>query len=185
MKTKITVRDMALTGLLAALTVVGSTIRIAVPAVVGTNAFHLGNIMCALSGLLLGPWFGGLAAGLGSAIYDMLNPAYIQDAWITFLTKFAYGCVAGLVIGKSNGDFGYVRALIASAAGAVTYALLYFAKTWFYSGMFIKGLTFEAAALVTAGKIPATTFNAVVAVVFAPVLGLAITKALKKNNLLK
>lgn len=184
MKNKITTRDLVLTGLLAALTVVGSTIRIAVPAVVGTNAIHLGNIMCALSGLLLGPWYGGLAAGLGSAIYDMTNPAYISDAWITFLTKFAYGMAAGLVVGKHR-DFGYVRAVLGSLAGAVTYAVLYFAKTWFYSGMFIKGLTFEAAAVVTAGKIPATTFNAVVAVIFAPLLGMAIQKALKKNNLLQ
>lgn len=184
MKSRITPQKMAMVGLMAALTVVGSTIRIAVPAVVGTNAIHLGNIMCALSGLLLGPWFGGLAAGLGSAIYDMLNPAYISDAWITFLTKFAYGLAAGLVIGKHKGNFGYVRAALASAAGAVTYAILYFAKTWFYSGMFIKGLTFEAAAVVTAGKIPATTFNAVVAIVFAPILGMAICKALRKSNLL-
>lgn len=185
MKSKITVRDMALTGLMAALTVVGSTIRIAVPAVVGTNAIHLGNIMCALSGLLLGPWFGGLAAGLGSAIYDMMNPAYISDAWITFITKFAYGLMAGLVIGKSRENFGFIRAALASAAGAVTYALLYFAKTFFYSGMFVKGLTAQAAAVATAGKIPATTFNAVVAIVFAPILGIAINKALKKNNLLQ
>lgn len=184
MKSKITPRKMAMVGLMAALTTVGSTIRIAVPAVVGTNAIHLGNIMCALSGLLLGPWYGAVAAGLGSAIYDMLNPAYISDAWITFVTKFAYGLAAGLVIGKARGSFGYVRAVLASAAGAVTYALLYFAKTWFYSGMFIKGLTFEAAAVVTAGKVPATTFNAVVAIVFAPILGVAICKALKKNNLM-
>lgn len=176
---------MAMVGLMAALTTVGSTIRIAVPAVVGTNAIHLGNIMCALSGLLLGPWYGGIAAGLGSAIYDILNPAYISDAWITLLTKFAYGFAAGLVIGNRKGNFGYARAALASAAGAVTYAILYFAKTWFYNGMFKRGLSFQAAALVTAGKIPATTFNAVVAIVFAPILGVAICKALKKNGLLQ
>ena len=33
--------------------------------IAGTTSFHLGNIMCALSGILLGPWLGGLAAGLG------------------------------------------------------------------------------------------------------------------------
>ena len=71
MKKKISTKQIVLVGLLAALTVVGSGLRIKVPsAIAGTSAFHLGNIMCALSGILLGPWLGGLAAGLGSAIYD-------------------------------------------------------------------------------------------------------------------
>lgn len=184
-KKPISVRNMVLTALLAALTVAGSAIRVTMPiSIAGTTAFHLGNILCALSGLLLGPWFGGLAAGMGSAIYDMLNPLYISDAWITFLTKGAYGLVAGLIVGKHKGDFTYIRAVIASAAGAVTYAVLYFAKTYFYSGMLVKGLTAQAAAVATVAKIPATTFNAVVAIIFAPVLGMAVTKALRKNHLL-
>ena len=78
-----------MTGLMAALVCVGSALRITLPVNVGTTSFHLGNIMCALSGILLGPVGGGLASGLGSAIYDMTNPLYISEAWITFLTKVA------------------------------------------------------------------------------------------------
>ena len=33
---------------------------------------HLANAMCLLSGLLFGPVGGGLAAGLGSGLYDVL-----------------------------------------------------------------------------------------------------------------
>ena len=33
---------------------------------------HFANTMCLLSGLLMGPFAGGLAAGLGSALYDVL-----------------------------------------------------------------------------------------------------------------
>ena len=78
-KRTITTKQIVLIGMLAAMTCVGSGLRIKVPEVVGTSAFHLGNILCALSGVLLGPWLGGLAAGLGSAVYDMLDPMYISE----------------------------------------------------------------------------------------------------------
>ena len=94
----LTTKKMVITALMAALTVAGSSLRIVLPLeIAGTTAFHLGNVMCALSGILLGPWLGGLAAGLGSAIFDMLNPLYISEAWITFLFKGAYGLAAGLI----------------------------------------------------------------------------------------
>lgn len=170
------------TALMAALTVAGSALRITIPVdIAGTTSFHLGNIMCALSGILLGPWYGALAAGLGSAIYDMMNPLYISEAWITFLTKAAYGLAAGLICRKYN--WNYARATIATITGALTYAVLYLAKTYFYSGILLKGLTAEAAALTVVTKLPATAFNAVVAVIFAPILAVSIRTALQKNRL--
>lgn len=185
MKTKtISTKKLVLTALLAALTVAGSALRVTLPIdIAGTTSFHLGNIMCALSGLMLGPWLGGLASGLGSAIYDCLNPLYIAESWITFLTKGAYGVVVGLIACSGSKNWGTVKAIIATASGAVTYAILYFAKTYFYSGLLMKGLTADAAWLTVLAKIPATTFNAVVAVIFAPILGIAIKKALEKSHL--
>jgi uncharacterized membrane protein len=179
-----TTKKTVLAALLAALTVVGSAIRVTLPLeIAGTTSFHLGNIMCALSGILLGPWMGGLAAGLGSAIYDMMNPLYISEAWITFLTKGAYGLAAGLVAWCGKEKWGYARATAAAVAGALTYAALYLAKTCFYSGMLLKGLPLEAAALTVVTKLPATTFNMVVAIVFAPMLAVSIRRALEKNRL--
>ena len=105
-KQPITTKKIVLTALMAALTVVGSYLRIVLPLdIAGTTAFHLGNIMCAMSGILLGPWLGGLAAGLGSAMFDVLNPLYISEAWITFLMKGAYGVAVGLIVysGKKPG----------------------------------------------------------------------------------
>lgn len=183
-KQTISTKKLVLTALLAALTVVGSALRITLPLeVAGTTSFHLGNIMCALSGILLGPWLGGLAAGLGSAIYDMTNPLYISECWITFLTKACYGLAAGFVIRRGKQPWSYVKAAVATLAGAVAYAALYLAKSYFYSGLLIKGLTPEAAGLSVIGKLPATVFNAVVAIIFAPILAVAIRKALEKNHL--
>ena len=183
-KQAITTKHLVLTALLAALTVAGSALRVTLPIdIAGTTSFHLGNIMCALSGLLLGPWLGGLASGLGSAIYDMTNPLYISECWITFLTKGAYGLAVGLVVWKSKDSWGYVKAILATAVGALTYAILYLAKSYFYNGLLIKGLTSAAALTTVIAKLPATTFNAVVAIIFAPILGIAIRKALERNHL--
>ncbi len=183
-KQPISTKRIVLTALLAALVAAGSALRITLPLeVAGTTSFHLGNIMCALSGILLGPWLGGLAAGLGSAIYDMMNPLYISECWITFLTKGAYGLAAGLIAWSGKKAWGYGKATAATVTGAIVYAALYLAKSYFYSGRLLKGLTAEAALLGVIGKLPATTFNAVVAIVCAPALAIAIRKSLEKNHL--
>ncbi|MBO7252424.1 MAG: ECF transporter S component [Oscillospiraceae bacterium] len=180
----ISTKKLVLTALLAALTVAGSALRITIPVdIAGTTSFHLGNIMCALSGILLGPWYGAAAAAIGSAIYDMMNPLYISEAWITFLTKGCYGLAAGLVISFGKSGWGYAKASIATAAGALTYAALYLGKTYFYSGLLMKGLTPDAALLTVVTKLPATAFNAVVAVIFAPILAIAIRKALARSHM--
>lgn len=178
-------RKLVLAALLAALVVVGSALRITLPVAIGsTTSFHLGNILCALSGLLLGPWWGALAAAMGSAIYDMLNPLYLPEAWITFLTKGAYALAVGLVILPTKGCWSYPRALIATVTGALTYAVLYLSKGLFYDGLLIMNLSWDSAIWPVVDKLPATGFNAAIAIVFAPILAMSIRGALKRNHLL-
>lgn len=182
-KQRISTKKIVLVALMAALTVVGSALRITLPvSIMGTTAFHLGNIFCALSGILLGPSLGGLAAGLGSFIYDMTNPAYISESWLTFLMKGAYGLVTGLIVwsGKNHGS--YRKATAATIAGAITYAVLYLSKSYF-KGVMVQGLAPAASVIALLDKVPATIFNAVVAIIFAPMLAVAIRKALEKNRL--
>ena len=175
---------LCMAAVMAALVAAGSKAEIQIPSILGTDRFHLGNVMCALSGLLLGPWWGALAAGLGSAIFDLFDPLRIMEAPITFLTKGVYGLVAGAVFfkvfkGKSN----YVSEAAASAAAAVSYIVLYLTKSFFYNGLLIKGLSADAAWLAVLGRIPTSVFNGVVAVIFAPILGVALHKALKAAHL--
>lgn len=180
---KLSTKKIVLTALMAALTVIGSALRITLPvSIMGTTAFHLGNIFCALSGILLGPGLGGLAAGLGSAIYDMLNPAYIDECLITFVMKGAYGLVTGLIVWSGKNHDSYRKLTFATLAGAITYAVLYMAKNYF-KGILIQGLVPVASAIALLDKVPATIFNAVVAVIFAPILASAIRTALKKNHI--
>ena len=183
-------KKIVMIALLAALTTAGSALRIKIPVTIaGTSAFHLGNIMCALSGILLGPWLGGLAAGLGSAIYDMFDPFYISECWITFLTKGAYGLIAGLVAWSGNNLWSARnakscgKAYLATVAGAVAYAVIYLSKSYFYNGMLLSGLTPATAWVNVVDKLPATIFNAAIAIICAPLLAIAISKALEKNHL--
>lgn len=176
-------KRMVLAALMAALTVVGSGLRIKLPvSVMGTTAFHLGNIFCALSGILLGPSLGGLAAGLGSMIYDMMDPIYIEECLITFVMKGAYGLVTGMIVWRGKEHESYRKMTLATVAGAITYAVLYLAKNYF-KGILVQGLVPMASAIALLDKVPATIFNAVVAIIFAPMLAAAIRTALKKNHL--
>lgn len=95
-KERFTARKLAIVGLLSALVFVSSWMQIEV----GPARFHLGNGFCALAGLLFGPLTGGLAAGFGSMLFDLTNPAYISGCLITFATKFVIGYLAGLVAHK-------------------------------------------------------------------------------------
>lgn len=183
MKKTFTTKRLVIAALMAALTVVGSGLRITLPvAVMGTTAFHLGNIFCALSGILLGPWMGGLAAGMGSMIYDMTNPAYIDECLITFVMKGAYGLVTGLIVWSGKNRDSYAKLTFATVAGALVYAALYLAKNYF-KGIIVQGLVPTASAIALLDKLPATVFNAVVAIICAPLLAAAIQKALKRNHL--
>ena len=79
MKQNMSTQRLAFLGMMTALVFAGNYARIIMPVPVGgVPSFTLANILCVLSGLLLGP-VGGLASGLGSALYDLtldLNGQY-------------------------------------------------------------------------------------------------------------
>ena len=179
------VLKLCVTALLAALVAASAQPYVLVPAgPLGEQRLHLGNALCALSGILLGPWWGGVASGIGSVFFDLFNPAYVAEAPITFLTKGMYGVVSGLVFYRGfKGKYTYPALTVASLCAAVTYAVLYLVKNYFYNGLLIHGLEPAAAWLGVVSKVPSAVFNGVVAVVFAPIIGLALYKALKAAHL--
>ena len=190
-KNRILVLKICVGAMLTALVFAGNYARIVLPlSIGGQTAFTLANILCTLSGLLLGPWWGFAAAGLGSALYDLTNPAYAAEAPLTFFYKGVYGLVAGLVLHyvfvkllkKERGS--YLPMLVSALCAALAFLLVYSAKVYFYTGMILQGVTQPAQcwALIVA-KLPATLFNGGIAVIFAPVLGVAIYKALKAAHL--
>ena len=97
-----------------------------------------------------------------------------------------YGLIAGLVlyyVFRSVREK-YGPQVVAAACAAVAYMVVYSAKVFFYNGMLIQGFTepVQCWALVVS-KMPATVVNGLIAVIFAPILGVALMKALRAAHL--
>lgn len=175
------------TAMMIAIVFVGNYLRVKIPVPLGgVTSFTLANILCALSGILLGPVHGFLAAGLGSAIFDLMDPAYVSEAPITLCTKGMYGLIAGLVLYTifKNHREKYASQLVSTSCAAVSYMAVYLVKVYFYNGMLMQGFTqAEQCLVLVASKLPATLFNGGIAIVVAPVLGVALMKALHRARL--
>lgn len=171
-------KNMALVGVMAALVLVFSMVSIQIGEL---SRFHFGNIMCLLAGLLFGPFIGGLAAGLGSMLYDFTNPLYTPEFWITFITKFAMGFVAGWLAHRVLwGKAEKLRYLLASAGGALTYVVLYVIKSLIQQH-YVYGNPWEAVIPTVIAKAGISLTNAVISVavcvVFAPLLAAALRRS--------
>ena len=177
--------SLAVLGMMTALVFVSNYLRIILPiAIGGKTSFTLANIMCCLSGLLLGP-AGGLASGLGSALYDLTNPLFAAECWITFLTKGIMGLAAGWVLRSAAHREAprYPRCLAGAVCGCIAYYVLYFFKCFAYDGLLVEVLPPAVAVGILPLKVPASLFNAAVAILIAPPLCLVIRAALKRAHL--
>lgn len=144
----------------------------------GQTRFHLGNVFCLLAGILIGPGFGGLAAGLGSALFDLFDPVYFTSAPITFVTKFALAFVAGAIYRKRNELVDKKRLVIAAILGQLTYVFLYLLKTYI-TNKFVMGFTNEAVMAELIPKAGVSLFNALISVIIAFILAMPLLKSVK------
>lgn len=173
-----------LTAVFAALVFVASIISVPVPAAFGMTRIHLGNIFCLLSGFVLGPVGGGLAAGIGSGLYDVIIYGDILSAPFTLVFKGLMAVVCGMIAyaGHNQGE-NHKLNVVAGVSGSVTYIILYLGKS------FVEGLLMGSAmgtvltALLT--KFITSGINAVIAVVVSVPLCAAVRLALKRSHLLE
>lgn len=122
--------DIVMIGLMAAVVfVVTMFLSIRIPTPTGTTMIKLANAFVLLCGLLLGPVRGGLAAGIGSMIFDLMTPEYAPEAWITFLRFFLMAWLCGVIAyAGAAAAKKFARNLVACLAGAVFSSLLYMLK---------------------------------------------------------
>lgn len=90
----------AFTGLMVALVFLG-TFTIKIPTPLTSGYIHLGDAFVLLSGLILGPIYGALAAGLGSAMADIFG-GYAHWALPTFLIKGLMAALMGYITLKKD-----------------------------------------------------------------------------------
>ena len=121
-------RMLCTAGLMAALACVSNFISIATPA----SRIHIGNAVCVLCGLILGPAYGFFAAGVGNAIFDIIG-GYGMEFVITFINKGAIALVTGLIAYKAAGKEtlegrDHARVIVGSILGALTYTATMLSK---------------------------------------------------------
>lgn len=174
---KFTTKKIAIIALMIGLVYVGSLISFYIPVGIGTpTRLHLGNGFCLLAGMILGPIWGGFAAGVGSVFLDLTNPAYIAGAPITFIFKFLMGAVCGAIaMSKEGQGLNKRKNLIGGILGQLTYIVLYIGKT-FLSLNLLFGVPKEGAWGVLATKLGSSVINAVFAVIISMVLMYVINK---------
>lgn len=122
------IRKLVISALMAALVCVATmVVRIPTP----TNGYvNLGDCFVLLSGWLLGPWWGGAAAGIGSMLTDLFA-GYTSFAPGTFLIKGLMAVMAYFLY----------TAMKKSSAGAIVSGVA--AELWMAGGYFV----YEALAL--------------------------------------
>ena len=183
-KKQVNVYRLVFTALLAAMVYVGTLIRIPL----GESKIQLANIICLLGGFLLSPVDAGVAAGLGSALYDVTLGGYdAVGCLITFVSKFLMAFVCSvlyrLYIRKTKKTAKItVSMYLIAAAGALLYVLLYMTKT-FLMGIIVDGLTVYGVWVKMLAKLPASLINACAAVIVAPPLFIALKLPLDKAGI--
>lgn len=89
------IRKMVLAALMAALTYV-ATMVVRIPSPM-QGYVNLGDCCVLLSGWILGPWWGGAAAGIGSMLVDLLG-GYMSFVPGTLIIKFLDAMAAALIV---------------------------------------------------------------------------------------
>ena len=174
-KRSIEARDIAFVGVMAAMIYVVTLFRFPL---LGSKV-HFANAVCLLAGMLLGPLQGGLAAGIGSALYDAFGGYDFVNVMITFVSKFAMAWVCGRLMRRTERAHRIDRTVLSAVAGALTYVALYMVKTAIYGA--IAGNAWAA----MASKFPASIINAAAAMVAAPIFYHAVIPALKAGGILR
>lgn len=181
-KKKITIYDIVAIGLMAAFVFVATRFfSIKIPTPTGSTMIKLGNGICVLCGLLLGGWRGGLAAAIGTALFDLTDPEYAPEAWITFIRYFIMAGLAGTISHWGNARGRKVgRNVAASIVGAYSYSAMYLGTK--ILGSMALGSAFVPAVIANSTSVISSLTNATVGVVVAIVLAPALQRAFATTN---
>lgn len=171
MKGKLTVRDMAIIGMLSALLIIATMIKIPY----GTGAMvHLGSAAIFTSGILFGGVYAGYAGAIGSAFFDILMGFSPYTLW-SFVIKGIAGLVVGTVAHAGGaGGRNIARNILACLAGAA-WTLAGYLVAW----TFVIGRWESAVA-----NAPASLATSTAGLIVAIPLSTAVRGALEKAGLI-
>lgn len=195
---KFSTYDIVAVGVMASIVfVLTYFIKITIPTPAGDTMLKVANAFCLLGGILFGGVKGGLAAGLGSMLYDLTDPRFISSAPTTFLFFFAMAFVCGTIANLNINEESPLtrkRVIIASSCGAFTYVILYITKSVISQIVAARGLTedlvtggffeqFGVAFTSCIGKMVTSSTNAVIAIVVTSIIALPIKEQISKISM--
>lgn len=96
-KNKQIILRICLVGIFSALSFVGTTIKIPIPAPLGEPMIHLGNLVVVIASLLFGGLTGGLSGSIGMGLYDIYHGYDIWSITRTIVLKFVIGIIIGVL----------------------------------------------------------------------------------------
>lgn len=176
-----TLYDIVAVGLMAAVVFVVTHLSIRIPTPTGTTMIKLANAFVLLCGLLLGPVRGGLAAGFGSMLFDLMTPEFAPEAWVTFIRFFLMAWLCA-VIAYAGGAMAkkFLRNLSACAVSAFFSAAFYMLKE--ITVLMIAGSAPAPAFIANLPKLITSIPNILIAVIVAMALLPALQKALSSTS---
>ena len=156
------IKKLVLAALMAALTYVATSI-VQIPSPM-QGYVNLGDCCVLLSGWILGPWWGGAAAGIGSMLTDLLN-GYAHYAPGTLVIKGVMALVAALMYEKMG------RTATSRIAGGVVSEIIMVLGYFGYASLLLgKGLA-------AAASIPGNIFQGAVGLVVGVLLVTVLERA--------
>lgn len=173
------------TALMAAIVFVSTSfLKVDIVTPVGPTMIKSGNIFCLLAGLLFGGIPGGLASGIGSMLYDLLDPRFVADAPLTFVRFFLMGAICGW-IAHARGAKGlkFSQNLAAVIIASVFSFSFYGIKS--IIDLLLAGSAFEPALIAVLPKLATSGINYLVAIVFSLILAIPLNRALDKAGMLQ
>ena len=180
---------MILIGLMAAMVFVATMfLKFDIPTPPDKTMIKLGNAVCVLSGLLLGGVGGGLASGFGSMIFDLTDPVFAPEAWITLIRFFLMGLIAGSIAHAGGRKGRSLKLNLIAAIAASSFSLLFYIGKSVLTQMALAGNFTVNQLMIALGaispKIIAGSINAVAAVVISIILIKPLVAALDRAGLL-
>ena len=145
------VKRVVLCGLFAALCFIGTWLHIPINISGSPTMVHLGTTVIFLTAVMIGK-DAAFAGGIGSALFDMTNPAYI--AWVlpTLIIKGLTGYTAGsIAFARGKEGRSMPQNIIGFIAGGVVSLLGYFLVNWFIFVGFKVAVVKMVSSLITTG----------------------------------
>ncbi len=158
-------QKLAISALLTAIVCIATYI-VKIPSPATNGYFNLGDCFVLLSGWLLGPVYGALAAGLGSALADIIS-GYMQYAPATFVIK-ALMAIAAYFVAKAL----IRKPLIGKTIGGIV------AEAIMVLGYFGYEAVILGYGIAAAGSIFSNVMQGIVGII----AGIAVTTAIEKNK---